>query len=667
MRYFLLFSLLVLLAGSVFAGGKPDITVASDGTGDVKTVTDAIAKVPENNKKRFVILIKNGVYDEQVRVPATKPFVTFLGESAEKTILRFNINNKRAGSTSAAFAVYLGGADFRAENITFENSFEFVPGGVGSQAVAVLADADRMTFKNCRFLGWQDTLYARNGRQYYENSYIEGGVDFIFGRAAAVFEKCTIHSKSDGYIAAPMRFSDDETSGLIFVDSKLTGKDTKSGVFLARPWRPFGRTVFIDTEMGAHIRPEGWNNWGSADNEKTAYFAEFGSKGAGATPDKRVAWMHRLTAAEADKFRAENFLKGDDNWNPKAPTDAAKPKRASLSFDEINRQQPYWFETDEAAQIADQIVAYQNDNGGWEKNIDMAAMLTFAETAKLVKKKSAAAETTIDNKATYSQLEFLAKMITGSLRKKTPPTNFESHKAAFYKGLDYLFAAQYPNGGWPQFYPLKKGYYTHITFNDDAMIGVLELLRDVAQKKDDYKFVDETYRARAEASVAKALPVILKTQVVVAGKKTVWCQQYDEKTLELAPARKFEPISLTSRESASIVRYLMAIRNPEPEVVSAIEAAVEWLKANRIDGIRWDRKNGESTVVKDKNAPAMWARFYEIPTMRPIFLGRDSVVHYDVSEIEAERRNGYAWYVSEPRNVVEKEYPKWKARIAEKK
>src|SRR4029453_7277768 len=153
-----------------------------------------------------------GIYKEQVRVPANKPYVSFVGDDAGKTILTFNLSNKDAGSTSAAYAVYIGGHDFQAENITFENSF-----GTGSQAVAVLAEADRVVFKKCRFLAWQDTLYAKNGRQYYKDCYIEGHVDYIFGQAAAVFDNCHIQSKGDGYIGAPMRFAADEPSGFVFL------------------------------------------------------------------------------------------------------------------------------------------------------------------------------------------------------------------------------------------------------------------------------------------------------------------------------------------------------------------------------------------------------------------------------------------------------------------
>ncbi len=678
MKLFLLITLITcfglteIQAGTrYFFDGKAHLTVAVDGTGDVKTVSEAIAKVPENNKTRFTIYIKKGVYNEQIRIPASKPFITFIGESAETTKLSFDINNKRAGTTSAAYAVYIGGHDFHAENLTFENSFDYranIKNG-GTQAVAVLTEADRLIFKNCKFIGWQDTLYAKNGRQYFENCYIEGHVDFIFGQAAAVFDNCEIHSKADGYIAAPMRFAADETSGFVFINSKLTGANTDKGVFLGRPWRPFGRTVFLNTKMDAHIRAEGWNNWGNAENEKTAYFAEYNSSGAGAKTNERVKWIHQLSKEEAKQFETENFLKGKDGWNLKTADDKwlenTKPDWQPVAWKDVLKQEPLWYQTDAAARIADQVLLYQKEHGGWEKNIDMAAMLSEAE------KKNISAEMhegeTIDNDATYTQIRFLGKVITASLLKQTPPNNFPKYKEAFNKGLDYLFAAQYANGGYPQFFPLKKGYYTHITFNDDAMIGVLKLLREIAKKKEDFEFVDEVRRAKAESAVAKALPLILKLQVEINGKKTVWAAQYDEQTLKPAAARKFEPISLTAGESVGIIRFLMYDSKPDQATIDAVEAAINWYRANQISGIRWERKNGENSVVKDKNAPPIWARFYEIETMKPIFIGRDSVIHYDVSQIEAERRNGYAWYSNEPNELLEKDYPKWKAKIMKAK
>ena len=368
--------LFVGLAETEVFAQKADIIVAADGSGNVKTVGEAIDRVPENNKKRFVIRIKPGVYQEQIKVPASKPYITFLGERAENTKLTFSLSNKQAGSTSAAYAVYIGGHDFYAENITFENSF-----GTGSQAVAVLVEADRAVFKSCRFLGWQDTLYAKNGRQLYQNCYIEGHVDFIFGQAAAVFENCVIHSKGDGYIAAPMRFAADEPSGFVFINSKLTGENTNKGVYLGRPWRDYGRTVYINTEMGAHVRPEGWHHW-QPEREKTAFLGEYNSTGAGAKPEARAKWTRQLAKDEAQKFETENFLRGKDNWNPKKADNKWQEKTAPdyrlVAWKDVLEQPPLWYAVDEATRIANQVILYQRDNGGWGKNVDMAAMLSQA-------------------------------------------------------------------------------------------------------------------------------------------------------------------------------------------------------------------------------------------------------------------------------------------------
>src|SRR5687767_5515091 len=480
--------ILSILALTVFATvvARADIVVAADGSGDATSVQAAIDKVPAKNKKRVLIRIKPGIYVEQVRVPVDRPFISLIGESAETTKITFNLSNKAAGSTSASYSVYIGGHDFYAENISFENSF-----GTGSQAVAVLVEADRAVFRNCRFLGWQDTLYAKNGRQYYQNCYIEGHVDYIFGQAAAVFENCRIHSKGDGYIAAPMRFAADEPSGFIFMNSTLTSESTTNGIYLARPWRDFGRTVFINTKMDAAIRPEGWHHW-EPHREKTAYFAEYGSTGPGASPDARVSWARKLADADVKQFSVEYFLGGRDGWNPTAePSRLAliPPEFKLVSWNDVLKQPKLWYAVDEATRIANQVVLYQRENGGWPKNIDMAGMLTQAEREKLTREKHET-DTTIDNGATTTQLAYLAKVITAK--------NIEGHRVAFFKGLDFLLGMQYENGGFPQVFPLKDDYSRHVTFNDNAMINVLRLLRDIAKKKDDYLFVDEARRLKAE-------------------------------------------------------------------------------------------------------------------------------------------------------------------------
>nr|AAW84068.1 pectate lyase [uncultured bacterium] len=346
------------------------------------------------------------------------------------------------------------------------------------------------------------------------------------------------------------------------------------------------------------------------------------------------------------------------NWNPKKADDSwlekTKPDYRLVSWRDVLDQTQLWYAVDEATRIANQVLLFQRDNGGWEKNVDMAAMLTQAEREKLVKEKSHT-DTTIDNGATTTQLRYLAKVITAK--------NIEAHKQSFLKGLDFLLAMQYENGGFPQYYPLKNDYSREITFNDDAMINVLKLLRDVAKKKEDYLFVDEDRRARAEGAVEKGVRLILKTQVAIDGKKTIWAAQYDENTLKPANARKFEPASLASRESVSVVRFLMLDAKPDEEKIGAIESAIEWFQKNKLSGIRWESKSGENLVVKDKAAPPIWGRFYQFETMRPIFIGRDAVIRYDVMQIEAERRNGYGWYTNEPNELLDKDYPKWKEKI----
>ena len=294
------------------AQSEHDVVVAADGSGHVKTVQAAIDKVPTHNSKQFVIFIKPGIYNEHVQIPPNKPYVSLRGEKTEETKITFNVKSAAGSSHRAACTAFIGGHDVHVENITFENSF-----GPGAAAFALVANADRVVFKNCRFLGWQDTLYAKTGRQYFDNCYIEGSADFIFGQATAVFENCTLHSKAFGYIAAPMRFSAVEPSGLVFIRCKLTAEKVDNEVFLGRPWRPYGRAIYIESEIGAHIRPEGWTNKGKPSNEKTAYFAEYNSKGPGANRAGRVKWSHQLGKDEARQFETENFLKGDDGWNPK--------------------------------------------------------------------------------------------------------------------------------------------------------------------------------------------------------------------------------------------------------------------------------------------------------------------------------------------------------------
>jgi pectinesterase len=274
-----------------------EIVVARDGSGNFTSVQAAVDSVPAGNTRPVTIHIKPGTYTEIVTVPKEKPFLTMRGDDAASTILTFHNSAATAGGTSKSASVYIWGDDFNAENLTFENSY-----GTGSQAVALYVDADRATFRKCRTLGWQDTLYANGGRQQYEDCYIEGHVDFIFGNATALFENCEIHSKGQGYITAQSRLTDTPSTGYVFRHCRLTGSDTGAGVYLGRPWRPYARVVYIDCWLGPHIRPAGWDNWRNPENEKTAWFAEYHCTGPGADTSARVPWSKQLTAKQAEEF-----------------------------------------------------------------------------------------------------------------------------------------------------------------------------------------------------------------------------------------------------------------------------------------------------------------------------------------------------------------------------
>jgi len=296
---------------------KPDFIVASDGSGNFKTVQEAIHAVPDFRNKTTTIFIKKGIYKEKLILAASKKNVKLVGESLHETILTYddyaqkkNVFGEEKG-TSGSSSFYIYGEGFTAENITFENS----SGPVG-QAVAVWAGGDKSIFINCRFLGFQDTLYTygASNRQYYENCYIEGTVDFIFGASTAWFENCTLFCKKQGYITAAST-ADTTKFGYVFNKCKIKGDAPDYSFYLGRPWRPYAKVAFLNCELPALIRPEGWNNWGKESNEQTAYYAEYKSTGKGSNPKSRVNWSHQLTDEAYKNYTLENVFRG---WNPEA-------------------------------------------------------------------------------------------------------------------------------------------------------------------------------------------------------------------------------------------------------------------------------------------------------------------------------------------------------------
>lgn len=303
------------------------ITVSKDGSGNYQTIQEAINSVRDLGEKEVKIYIKNGTYREKLIIPSWKIKISLIGESKENTVIT---NDDYSGkntpvkdafgkdkfSTYNSFTFLVQGNDVRLENLTITNT----AGRVG-QAVALHVEGDRFVARNCNILGNQDTLYAavENSRQFYEQCFIEGTTDFIFGKATVVFQHCEIKSLTDSYITAAAT-SAHQKFGFVFLNCKLIAAENVAKSYLGRPWRPFAKTVFINCELDKHILPIGWNPWKGdlmfPDKEQTTFYAEYNSKGPGASPKTRVEWSKQLSNKEAKTYTIQNILGGAERWNP---------------------------------------------------------------------------------------------------------------------------------------------------------------------------------------------------------------------------------------------------------------------------------------------------------------------------------------------------------------
>ncbi len=330
-----------------------------------------------------------------------------------------------------------------------------------------------------------------------------------------------------------------------------------------------------------------------------------------------------------------------------------------------------WYGSEEAKQVAENVLICQKDMGGWTKNKPYHHVLTKAEKEEYIKGKSEIGGT-FDNGATITELRFLAKVYSHI------PDN--RYKQAFNKGLDYIFMAQYENGGWPQFFPVKdadeemkldhtKAYSMHITYNDDAMVNTMNFLKEIFTNNKAFESLDISEKKKEMGIKAfnKGVECILNTQIIVDGKPTVWCAQHHYKTLAPVKARSYELPSFSGSESVRIVQLLMDIDQPSKEVIASVNGAIQWFKDHKIEGIRLGREKQPDgkmnrVVVEDKNAPAIWGRFYDLETEKVFFCDRDGIKKNSLAEIGYERRNGYGWYTTAPQSVLDR-YPEWLKEI----
>lgn len=317
-----------------------------------------------------------------------------------------------------------------------------------------------------------------------------------------------------------------------------------------------------------------------------------------------------------------------------------------------------WYGSAESKAVAENVLLYQRKSGGWPKNTPFHKPLTDVENAKLSDDKDLN-DAIFDNGATTTEMKFMAKMFNNT-------TNAE-YKSAFIRGLNFILRAQYDNGGWPMFFPLRKGYYTHITFNDNAIVNILDMLSDINNETPLYSFIAAgDIVKKTKVSFKKGIISILKTQIIVNGKPTVWCAQHDENTLLPAKARSYELPSFSGAESIGIVKLLMSISDPTPEIIKSVKGAIEWLQSHKIENTKWEKFINEDglqdrRIVSFPGAGDLWARFYDLETGLPFFCDRDGIKKKSLQEIGYERRNGYSWYTTEPQDVINM-YIAWKEK-----
>jgi len=322
----------------------------------------------------------------------------------------------------------------------------------------------------------------------------------------------------------------------------------------------------------------------------------------------------------------------------------------------LQQKDSAFFQSAEARRVGDQLLLYQRNTGGWPKNVNMVEPLTAGQKDSVVLQKAREDDSTIDNKATSMQMTFLARLYQ--------QTRDNRYRDAFRRAMTFLLSGQYENGGWPQFWPKNRQYQVHITYNDNAIVNVLKIFRDVVKDRAPYNagLVDEDMRQQTAKAFDKGIDCILATQIVVNGEPTVWCQQHDAVTLLPAKARAYELPSFCTQESAALTFLLMQISKPDERIIRAVNGAMKWFEAHKITGYRIEKCkiDGKSDLrlVSDSSAAPMWARYYDLEEGKPFFCDRDGQPRRSLAEIGYERRTGYSWYNTEPQELYAR-YETW--------
>ena len=656
------------------AKNKSMIVVDQRGGADFVSIQDALNSLPDVASAPRIIYIKAGVYKEKLFVE--KNFVSLVGEDKNTTILTISLARDiwrcENDDDWGVATINLKSNDIVLENLTITNTYGFEnqnnpePAHInclkdtlklvkevrnnGHQMALRSFTTTRLAAKNCIFRAYGgDTVSPWNtedGFFYFKDCIMEGGVDFYCPRGWAWAENCTFiaHGNTAAIWHDGSKYEDSKT---VLVNCVFAGDP---GFKLGRYHRDAqfyimnGRFAKEMADAPIYLNPS--------------------------NPQNEIKWGHRVYFYNAVKegpsfsWLANNLSTAKGNL---------KPEDITLSWlfggkwmpDTTHVNTKISLQNGGVDSVAENMLLYQRAIGGWPKaindiKVDYKKSLTPQER-KAVIADSLKNDPTIDNSATTKEIRYLV-----TAYKKTKNSKYLN---AAEKGIVYLLKAQYPTGGWPQYYPDFSSYRGQITYNDDAMVNVLNIMQDITEGAKNFDVVQPMFIQKAKDAIEYGIGCILRTQIKVDGTLTAWCAQYNRNTLQPEMARKFELASISGQESVGILKFLMRQKNPSSEIIAAVEAAVNWLESVKIKGFKYvdvdapNEPNGKDRVILPDTNSTIWARFYEIGSNRPFFSGRDSDKKYDLRQIEVERRTGYGWYGTWPATILLVDYPKWLQKI----
>ncbi|GAB3831426.1 hypothetical protein GCM10028821_21070 [Hymenobacter jeollabukensis] len=669
---------LVLGAGFALVSGAAaaqQLTVAADGSGQFKTVQEAINSLPAHADKPRVINIGKGIYREQIYIDG-KDHLTLRGAGEALTWIQVSLAREAArcaGKTDdwgVATINVRNSPDLTLENLSVVNSHGLdspgeqvipcpsdpagskkVSGTTHQMALRTFAGSSRMKFVHCTFRAYGgDTVSpwdGEGGQFYFKDCTMEGGVDFYCPRGWAYAEDC--------------RFICHSTTAAIWHD----GTGSKDSKTVLKNCIFEGDKGF---KLGRYHRESQFYLVGCKFSENMADADIYHAPSGPGTP----LWGRRVYYADCHR-KGGDFAWHSDNLVTAEGAPTEKQINAAWTFggawDPVSGKIGTPVATTEAGKdsVAERMLVYQRLIGGWpkavgEKKVDYEHPLTLAERVQTRKDGLVRKDATIDNNATTREISYLL----GAYKR----TNNLAYRQAAERGIRYLLTMQQKSGGFPQYYPDSSSYRAQITYNDNAMIKALWVLKNVADKKGDYALVDFSLVPAAEQAVQRGISCILRTQYVQKGKLTAWCAQHDRRTLLPCKARAFELASLSGMETVGIVEFLLAQDNPSPEIKQSIEAAVAWLNQVKIEGYTVKdvddpaQPTGKDRRVLPEAGSTLWARFYDLNTNQPIYVGRDGVKRAALADIEHERRVGYAYLGTWPAKLLTKEYPQWQHQRA---